>query len=179
MNPKIAFYLLLCGLLFFSLGWLVRDSKQSAPEVVSNEIPTNNIQEAQSHFVQITQSRLDSLMIFANINNTSENYATKISGRFIIKDANCAGFNFINPSLVSWTNEIDCSTPDTLKIRWLDHATFYTQDRVQLNENCPPRVWIYQVVSFDGSRLILKDLWTGWNDPSDERIEFIKQEDKG
>jgi len=112
-----------------------------------------------------------------NINNETENFATKISGRFIMKDANCAGFNFISPTLVIWTNEMGCWS-DTLKIRWLDNAIFYTQDIVQHNENCPPRVWIYQVVSFDGEKLVLKDIWTGWNDFKDEKLEFRKHPDE-
>jgi hypothetical protein len=116
-------------------------------------------------------------MIISNINK-AENFATKISGRFVMKDANCAGFNFISPTRATWTNEIDCGHPDTLKIRWLNNATFCTQDIVRLNENCPPKVWIYQVVSFDGIHLTLKDIWTGWNDHKDERTEFIKREAK-
>ena len=97
-----------------------------------------------------------------------------------MKGANCAGLNFISSSLVIWTNEMDCR-PDTLRLRWLDNATFYAQDIIQLDNNCPPRVWIYQVVSFDGTHLILKDIWTGWgftakadNIEKDERTEFIK-----
>ncbi|MCB9262868.1 MAG: hypothetical protein H6607_10880 [Flavobacteriales bacterium] len=150
--------------------------KQYADGVVVDDKRGNSLQKSNPKFATITQDQLDSLMIASNINNEAENFETKISGRFVMKEANCAGFNFISPTLVTWTNEIDCEHPDTLKIRWLDNATFYTQDIVRLNENCPPRIWIHQVVSFDGLHLTLKDVWTGWNDNTDERTEFIKRE---
>jgi len=183
MNWKIIISILVTGLLTFILGWFFHDMKQFADGVVEDGKRVDSLQKANPKFATITQDQLDSLMIASNINNKAENFATKISGRFVMKDANCAGFNFISSTLVTWTNEIDCGHPDTLKIRWLDNATFYTQDIVRLNENCPPRVWIYQVVSFDGLHLTLKDIWTGWGYKTkgdkiekDERLDFVKRE---
>ncbi len=185
MNWKIIISLLATGLLAFLLGWFLHDMKQFADGVVADGKRVDSLQKANPKFPTITQDQLDSLMIASNITNKSENFATKISGRFVMKDANCAGLNFISPTLVTWTNEIDCWHPDTLKIRWLDNATFYTQDIVRQNENCPPRVSIYQVVSFDGLHLTLKDIWTGWGYTTkvdkiekDERLDFIKREIK-
>ena len=176
MNWKFIISILLTGLLTFVLGWFFHDMKQFADGVVADGKRVDSLRKANPNLTTITQDQLDSLMIISNINNNAENFATKISGRFVMKDANCAGFNFISPTRVTWTNEMDCEHPDTLKIRWLDNATFYTQDIVRLNENCQPRVWIYQVVSFDGLHLTLKDIWTGWNDNTDEQTEFIKRE---
>jgi hypothetical protein len=176
MNLKFFISILATGLLTFSLGWLFHDMKQFADGIMADGKQVNSLQKANSKYATITQDQLDSLMITSNINNNAENFATKISGRFVMKDANCASFNFISSTLVTWTNEIDCGHPDTLKIRWLDNATFYTQDIVRLNENCPPKVSIYQIVSFDGLHLTLKDVWTGWNEHTDERTEFIKRE---
>ena len=185
MNWKIIISLLATGLLAFLLGWFLHDMKQFADGVVADGKRVDSLQKANPKFPTITQDQLDSLMIASNITNKSENFATKISGRFVMKDANCAGLNFISPTLVTWTNEIDCWHPDTLKIRWLDNATFYTQDIVRQNENCPPRVSIYRVVSFDGLHLTLKDIWTGWGYTTkvdkiekDERLDFIKREIK-
>ena len=178
MSWKLITTILATGLLTFILGWFFRDMKQFADGVVEDGKQLDSSQKINPKFATITQDQLDSLMITSNINNKAENFATKISGQFVITDANCAGFNFISRTLVTWTNEIECGHPDTLKIRWLDNATFYIQDIVRLNEDCPPRVWIYQVVNFDGLHLTLKDIWTGWNDHADERIEFIKREVK-
>lgn len=178
MNWKIIKTIFVTGLLIFLLGWFFDDMKQFAVGVAEDPERNDSLQKENVKFLTITQDQLDSLMITANIKNKAENFASKISGRFIIKDANCAGFNFISPTLITWTNEIDCGHVDTLKIRWLDNATFYTQDIVRMNENCPPRVWIYQVVSFDGIHLTLKNIWIGWNDHLDERTEFIKREEE-
>lgn len=175
MNLKIIISILITGLLTFMLGWFLHDMKDFADGVVADGKRVDSLQKASPKFITIMQDQLDSLMITSNISNKAENFAAKISGRFVMTNLNCAGFNFISPTLVTWTNEIDCGHPDTLKIRWLDNTTFYTQDIVRPNENCPPRVWIYQVVSFDGLHLTLKDIWTGWNDHSDERIELIKR----
>lgn len=176
MSWKIITSLIVTGLLTFVLGWFFHDMKQFAGGVGKDGKRVDSLQKANPKFTTIAQEQLDSLMITSHINNKAENFAVKISGRFVMKDANCAGFNFISSTRVTWTNEIDCGHPDTFKIRWLDNATFYTQDIVRLNENCPPRVWIYQVVSFDGHHLTLKDIWTGWDDHTDERTEFIKRE---
>jgi hypothetical protein len=94
--------------------------------------------------------------------------------KFILKGSECAGFQFISPNIVLWTNEIICTQPDTLKMQWIDDSTFFTRNTISINENCPPDVSIYKLVSFDGRRLILKDIWTGWNNYKDETLEFIK-----
>ncbi len=176
MNWKIITSIIVTGLLTFVLGWFFHDIKQFADGVVTDVKRVDCLQKENPKFATITKGKLESLMIAARINSKAENFEAIISGRFVMKDANYAGFNFISPTNVTWTNEMDCGHPDTLKIRWLDNATFYTQDIVRVNENCPPRVRIYQVVSFDGLHLTLKNIWTGWNDYTDERIEFIKSE---
>jgi hypothetical protein len=183
MNRKIVISILITGLLAFILGWFFHDLKQFANGAMEAGKGVDGLQKANPKFAIIKQEQLDSLVVASNINNKAINFATKISGRFVMEDTKCAGFNFISPTLVTWTNEIDCLNPDTLKIRWLDNATFYTQDIVQLNEKCSPRVWIYQVVSFDGLHLSLKDIWTGWGyttkgnkTEKDTRLDFIKQE---
>jgi len=149
--------------------------KQFADGVVADGIRVDSLQELNQKRATITQERLDSLMISNNINSKTSDFSSKISGRFIMKGANSAGFDFINSSTVLWTNEIAPFQPDTLKIRWLDNSTFMTRSTERINMDCPPLVWIYQVISFDGQHLIVKDIWTGWNQHDDERTEFIKQ----
>ncbi|MGG9960033.1 hypothetical protein [Ferruginibacter sp. SUN106] len=100
---------------------------------------------------------------------------TNITGRFILSQSNCAGFNFINNTTILWTNEIACDDPDTLKIRWLDNKTFMTKSTLRVNQSCPPKIDIYKVVSYDGKQLSLKAVATGWNDPDDVTLDFTKQ----
>jgi hypothetical protein len=107
-------------------------------------------------------------------NKKEENFSTLIHGQFILKGSNYAGFNFINPIRVIWTNEMDSSHPDTLKLGWLNNFTFFTCEIKRMNEECPPGVSIYKVISCDGKQLILKDIWTGWNDHEDDTLILFK-----
>lgn len=183
MNRKYIITILVTGLLTFSLSWYFFDMKQFADGVIADRFRVDSLETINTGLVPISQDYLDSLMVVSNMNGKSENFSKKIRGRFFMKGADCAGFNFISPSLISWTNEIFCHSPDTLMIRWLDNVTFYTKDIIRMNENCPPRVSIYQVISYDGVNLVLKDIWTGWERAEEdnktkynERIEFIKRD---
>lgn len=96
-------------------------------------------------------------------------------GKFILKNSECAGFNFVDDKIVLWTNEMFCNNPDTLKIRWIDNKNFITRTPDVKNKDCPPTVSYYQIVSFDGHKLVLKEIWMGWGDYKDEILEFTKQ----
>jgi len=108
-------------------------------------------------------------------------FRTMLSGRFIIVNSTCAGFNFINKKLVLWTNEIACNDPDTLLIRWLDGTTFMTKSNRRHNEHCPPSIDLYRVISFDGRLLTLNRIWTGWSklddaiDKQDYKLQLVKK----
>jgi hypothetical protein len=106
---------------------------------------------------------------------------TILSGRFVMVNSKCAGFNFINKKIALWTNEIACDDPDTLLIRWLDDKTFMTKSTRRYNEHCHPSIDLYKVISFDGRLLTLKRIWTGWSkledniDSQDYMLQLIKK----
>jgi hypothetical protein len=106
---------------------------------------------------------------------------TILSGRFIMVNSKCAGFNFINKKIALWTNEIACNDPDTLLIRWLENKTFMTKSTRRYNEHCPPSIDLYRVISFDGRLLTLKRIWTGWSkledniDSQDYTLQLVKK----
>lgn len=104
--------------------------------------------------------------------NSSENL--EIKGRFILKDANCAGYDFFNSKIIIWRNELTCNDPDTFSIYWLDKSTFLIKDIKIENKNCPPRVSVYKVDSFDGNNLQLLDIWTGWGDYKIDTLQFVR-----
>ena len=158
MKGKTFFIVIITGLLTFIFSWFLHDAMR----------PPNQTKDTQiiNGFID-TVSQADT--------TKSDNFAHTVSGHFVLAESSCAGFNFINNDLVLWTNEIACSDPDTLKIRWLSDSTFMTRSTLRINENCPPRVDIYKVVSFDGKHLSLKSIWTGWNDAKDESLELFKQ----
>jgi hypothetical protein len=101
------------------------------------------------------------------------NRSTRPQGKFILKGAGCAGFNFVGQGKVIWTNEMACS-PNELSIFWLDEKTFVTKDILRTNEESPPRIDIYIVDQFDGKRLVLRSLWTGWGNYRFDTLEFFK-----
>jgi hypothetical protein len=158
MEGKMFLTTIIVGLLAFLFGWFLRDRMKP-----SN--PTKNS--------QMTNGFIDTVSQVDTIKNN--NFAHTVSGHFILNESNCAGFNFINKDIVLWTNEIACNDPDTLKLRWLSDSTFMTRSTLRINNNCPPRIDIYKVVSFDGKHLILNSIWTGWNDNKDETLELLKQ----
>lgn len=155
MKSKPLFLLAIIGLIAFLLGWFLHITLYS-----SNDRKTDDKRKIES---------------FIETKDTEENYSNKISGRFILKESSCAGFDFVNKNEVLWTNEIACFDPDTLKIRWLDNETFIARSTQRVNQGCPPRVDIYKVVSFDGRHLILNSIYTGWNDSGDSKLELTKQ----
>ncbi|OYU93010.1 MAG: hypothetical protein CFE21_22170 [Bacteroidetes bacterium B1(2017)] len=154
------------GILTFCLGWFLHDMKRFPSGINKVGKKIDSLQKPNQKWSTIFQEQLAS---------KSGDFSVKIIGRFFLKGANSAGFDFINSSTVLWTNEIAPSQPDTLKIRWLDNSTFMTRSTERINMDCPPLVSVYQVIFYDGQRLILREIWTGWNEHEDERIEFIKK----
>jgi len=149
------------GLLTFLFGWFLHS-------IIMRPIPANNSKQI-SDTVEASQ-RPDKVEVGQNNDLTM-----RLSGHFILKEAKCAGFDFVNRTSVLWTNEVACNDPDTLQIRWLDNATFMTKSTKRMDQDCPPKVDIYQVLSFDGKHLSLKSIWTGWHDLKDDHLDFIKQ----
>jgi hypothetical protein len=163
MKAKALLTITVISLLTFLLGWFLNDKLYSSNiQAASDKTPIES-------FID-TISEADTLKI-----KKIDDYQNKISGRFILAESNCAGFDFINKNKVLWTNEIACFDPDTLNIRWLDNATFMTRSTQRVNQGCPPRVDIYKVVLFDGKHLVLNSIYTGWNDSGDSKLEFRKQ----
>lgn len=103
-------------------------------------------------------------------------YSKKLSGKFILKGSEYAGFDFRNKKKVYWTNELIPHDPDELQIKWIDGNTFLTiADRVE--EQCPPRISVYKVVKFDGKHLNLKEFDTT-RSFKDSTLEYDKAYDE-
>lgn len=158
MHSKTIFVASLLGLLIFLSGWFLH----------SGIYPASEQEESQ-----VIQPFIDTIAEADSVRSTD--FLNIVSGRFILKQSSCAGFDFLNDHTVLWTNESFCNSPDTLKLRWLSDSIFMTRSALQINKNCPPRVDIYKVIFFDGRLLILKNIWTGWNEARDEILEFYKE----
>ena len=102
----------------------------------------------------------------------SENFSKKLNGKYILKGADYAGFEFVDNKTLTWTNEMFPMDPDTMRLKWISKDIFVGIFIEKHNENCPPNVWVNKVVSYDGHKLILKDIWTGWGDSKDDLKTF-------
>ena len=98
----------------------------------------------------------------------------KPRGHFLLEGSQCAGFTFKDDKTALWTNELFCNEPDSLKVNWIDAKNFITISTKRHNQECPPGVSLYEVISYNGKQLVLKSTWTGWGDHQPELLKFTK-----
>jgi hypothetical protein len=158
------------GLISFFLGWIFNELWRFAEGMKHDTVKVDSL---KLHEDKINQRKI--LTDIDQKKDPSINYSTTISGRFILKEANCAGFDFIGKKRIIWRNELTCFDADTFAIYWLDNMTFITKDIKRINKDCPPRNWIYTVDKYDGENLILNELWTGWGEYKWSKLEFIRE----
>lgn len=109
----------------------------------------------------------------------TQNYQFILNGKRLVMDgAICAGIEFsTNGKTAKLRAEGDCtindSYADTWRIKWLDDDNFLAIETERPNEISPPRVFAHQVISVNGNKVKMKDIWTGWNNFSDQ-IEIYK-----
>lgn len=109
----------------------------------------------------------------------TQNYQFILNGKRLVMDgAICAGIEFsTNGETAKLRAEGDCtvndSYADTWRIKWLDDDNFLAIETERPNEISPPRVFAHQVLSVSSNKVKIKDIWTGWNNFSDQ-IETYK-----
>ncbi len=102
-------------------------------------------------------------------------YARQLKGIFILDGAECAGFEFTGKELV-WRNESACMYPDTFLLYWTDSKSFMAKEK-RPSSGKPtraPLIWFYTIKAFDGHKLIVDELWTGWGPFKTEKQTFRK-----
>ena len=109
-----------------------------------------------------------SFNLFSQVKKT-----TKPKGTFVMENTNCAGMTFNNENSITFTNEMGCS-PWELSAKWVTDKIFITTEKEKVQENCPPRVHVYEIISFDGKTIKLKSYWTGWGKQKDDIIIMKK-----
>lgn len=109
-----------------------------------------------------------SLTSFAQVKKTN-----KPKGTFVMENSNCAGMRFNNDNSITFINEMGC-TPWELNAKWVTDKIFITTEKEVVQENCPPRVDVNEIISFDGKTLKLKSYWTGWGKQKDDIITMKK-----
>lgn len=164
-NLKLPLLILLFCILSFVLGFWFKDvyqSKSTKTEMAKIETVKNT--------EQITKK--DSLANVHKTKTTERDYSKELKGKFILKNADYAGFDFVDDKLLTWTNEMFPMDPDSMRIKWISKDIFVGTFIKEKKDECPPRNWINKVEYFDGNKLILKDIWTGWGDSKDEVKTF-------
>ena len=93
------------------------------------------------------------------------------------EEKTCAGLTFLPDSktaLLHGAHDPLCDDKTALKlnIKWLDNRTFILIEKEQDEErNCPPRTFLYKVASVTDTKVILEEIWTGWNATPDKPNE--------
>ncbi|WP_269915028.1 hypothetical protein [Acinetobacter sp. HY1485] len=95
--------------------------------------------------------------------------------KLVMFGAECAGISLKKDAGLSsemGSSAESCPVDLKTRVKWLNTDTFMLVEKNKLNETSPPRVYIYQVISIVGNKVVLHDFWTGWNDYQDEKISY-------
>lgn len=98
-----------------------------------------------------------------NFKKSKPDYSKEIKGIFILDNTECAGFEFTARELI-WRNESACMSPDTFLIYWTDTKSFMAKEKKPAygKPSRAPLIWFYTIIAFDGHRLVVENLETGW-----------------
>lgn len=157
----------LIGILCFVLGYWAKtlnsDKMTKSSTQVNSEVQNLSVDTTQENAVQ------------ESISNEEINYAKLLKGKYILRGADWAGFDFMKGNRATWTNELFPNDPDTMRINWINNNTFVATFISGLTEDCPPNVWIKQVVSLEGKKLKLREINTSWVDLEEDVLTFVKE----
>ena len=105
-------------------------------------------------------------------------YKSQLTGkRLVMSGAQCAGISFSkNAGLISeMGNAPPCDVDLPTRIRWVGDDSFLMIEKNQTSKDKPPRVYFYKVKSIVGKKVVLTNVWTGWNSfPDEDTTYFIK-----
>lgn len=159
MKNNHLFILVFSILLSFTIGFLAKSLLQDKKEV--KEVKTVILKEIKSSNKE---------------QKIKTDYSKILKGKFILAGSQYAGFDFINDKTVSWTNELFPLDPDTMRLKWISDDLFVATFTKFINkDNCPPRNWVRKIEFFDGNKLVIKDIWTGWDEYKDSTETFYKE----
>ena len=167
MNKKQLLTTIIIGIVCLVLGYWLRTINSNHQEVVSSHQDQTSA-DTSSNSVKRTQQSLDNL-------DEEIDYSKLLKGKYTLRGADWAGFEFMKGNTATWTNELFPNDPDTMRINWINNNTFVATFVSGLREDCPPNVWIKQVVSLEGKKLKLQEINTSWVDVKEEVLTFVKE----
>jgi hypothetical protein len=167
MTKKQLITSFIIGIVFFVIGYWAKTLNSEKTTISSTqaivEEPKNPVDETQEIARQESASK------------EKVNYAKLLKGKYILRGADWAGFEFMKGNRATWTNELFPNDPDTMRINWINNNTFVATFISGLTEDCPPNVWIKQVVSLEGKKLKLQEINTSWVDLEEDVLTFVKE----
>jgi len=167
MNKKQLITSIIIGIVCFIIGYWAK-TLNSEKTIISS---TQAVGEEQKNPVDETQV----VATQESTSNEEVNYAKLLKGKYILRGADWAGFEFMKGNRATWTNELFPNDPDTMRINWINNNTFVATFISGLTEDCPPNVWIKQVVSLEGKKLKLQEINTSWVDLEEDVLTFVKE----
>lgn len=102
-------------------------------------------------------------------------YKSALTGKTLyMKGGNCAGLSLSkNSGLMG--DQSPCAVDLPTRVRWISNDTFMMVEKNQTSSDKPPRVYLYKIKSLQGNKVILTDIWTGWNSfPDSDTTYTIK-----
>jgi len=115
-----------------------------------------------------------SALVFTGVANATD-YKTVLTRKTLyMKGGNCAGLSLSkNAGLIG--DQSPCTVDLPTRVRWISNDTFMMVEKHQISSEKPPRVYLYKVKSLQGNKVILTDIWTGWNSfPDSDTTYTIK-----
>ena len=115
-----------------------------------------------------------SLLMFAGSVYAAD-YKAALTGKTLyMKGGNCAGLSLSkNSGLMG--DQSPCEVDLPTRVRWISNDTFMMVEKNQTSSDKPPQVYLYKIKSLQGSKVILTDIWTGWNSfPDSDTTYTIK-----
>ncbi|MEN9997500.1 MAG: hypothetical protein RI922_490 [Bacteroidota bacterium] len=167
MNKKQLVTTIIVGIVCFVLGYWLKTLNSNHQEVVSSHKDQTSA-DTSSNSANRTKQSFDH-------SDEEIDYSKLLKGKYTLRGADWAGFEFMKRNTATWTNELFPNDPDTLRINWINNSTFVATFVSGTIDECPPNVWIKQVVSLDGKKLQLQEINTSWVDAKEEVLTFVKE----
>lgn len=112
-------------------------------------------------------------LIFGCTVTSAADYKTLLTGKkLVMQGASCAGISLTKNAGLSNEDSSNCSIDLPARVKWVDEDTFVLIEKNKMNETSPPRVYLYNVKSIKGNKVVLNEIWTGWNSFPDEEIAY-------
>lgn len=105
-------------------------------------------------------------------------YKALLNGKYLLMpDAGCAGIEFSKDgSAATLYGELGCTTAggvglDT-RVKWISPRVFILIEKNRLDEQSPPKSYVYVVEAIRGKHVMLKSVWTGWGNYADDTTRY-------